>query len=326
MVDLGRRFRFGRAAALNLALLVALGLLPLYGDAYLLNQFTHYLLYGLFALSLSLVWGHAGILCFGQAAFFGLGAYIMAAVTKGLVPGLTGVLTQSWIGLPLAVLGTGLFAYLLGWFLFKGRLSGAYLGIVTLAISVLTERIATNTYYLGAYNGLTNVPVLMAGGYKLDDPVMLYYFIFVVCVLVYVFCLRVVSSPFGAVMAAVKHNENRAEFFGYDIARVKVKAFTLGAMVAGLAGALFAAVAEFVSPTMLGFKQSTEVLIWTAVGGREVLLASFMGALAVRTLESYLSDWLTTYWLVALGLFFVICVVFFPRGVFGRIMAERRGG
>ncbi len=99
--------------------------------------------------------------------------------------------------------------------------------------------------------------------------------------------------------------------------------FAMGAAVAGLAGALFAVVTEFVSPTMIGFGLSTEVLIWVALGGKEVLLASFMGAILVRLLESVLSDLMTYYWIMALGLFFVVCVMFFPKGVFGNLFTKR---
>jgi branched-chain amino acid transport system permease protein/urea transport system permease protein len=140
---------------------------------------------------------------------------------------------------------------------------------------------------------------------------------------VYLFCDRIVRSPFGTILAAVRSNEARAEFFGYNIARYKIIIFAIGAAVAGLAGALFAAVTEFVSPTMLGFGLSTEVLIWVALGGKEVLLASFLGAMLVRMLEAFLSDLLTYYWILILGMFFVICVIFFPKGVFGNLLAVR---
>ena len=298
-------------------------ILPLIGDDYLIVQLTQYLVYGIFAIGLSLVWGYGGILCFGHAVFFGLGAYVMALTAKGMIPGISGILTTSLMGIIIAVVVVALFAVVLGYFLFYGRLSGPYLGIVTLAIAVIAERIAVKWYYIGGYNGLVNVPPLSIAGLEIISIKPLFYVILAIGLGVYLVCDRIVRSPFGTILAAVRDNEVRAEFFGYNIAGFKIMIFAIGAAVAGLAGALFAAVTEFVSPTMLGFGLSTEVLIWVALGGKEVLLASFLGAMLVRVLESYLSDLLTYYWILILGLFFVFCVMFFPKGVFGNLFATR---
>jgi branched-chain amino acid transport system permease protein/urea transport system permease protein len=297
---------------------------PLVGDDYFIAQLTQYLVYGIFAISLSLVWGYGGILCFGHAIFFGLGAYVMGLATKGMIPGISGILATSLMGIILSVVVVALFAVVLGYFLFYGRLSGPYLGIVTLAMAVIAERIAVKWYYIGGYNGLINVPPLSIAGWEIISINTLFYVILAIGTGVYLVCNRIVRSPFGTIMAAVRDNEMRAEFFGYNIPSYKIIIFAVGAAVAGLAGALFAAVTEFVSPTMLGFGFSTEVLIWVALGGKEVLLASFLGALLVRVLESYLSDLLTYYWILILGLFFVFCVMFFPKGVFGSLLSEKR--
>jgi branched-chain amino acid transport system permease protein/urea transport system permease protein len=306
--------------------LVVLGLLilfPLIGDDYLTVQLTQFVVYGIFAMSLSLVWGYAGILCFGHAVFFGLGAYIMALTTKDMIPGISGLMTSSFVAIAMSILVVALFAAVLGYFLFYGRLSGPYLGIVTLAIAVIAERIAVKWYYIGGFNGLINVPPLSFAGWELIDQNVLYYSIVTIGFGVYLFCDRIVRSPFGTILSAVRSNETRAEFFGYNIAQYKIIVFAIGAAVAGLAGALFAAVTEFVSPTMLGFGLSTEVLIWVALGGKEILLASFLGAMLVRMLEAFLSDLLTYYWILILGMFFVVCVMFFPKGVFGNLLASR---
>jgi branched-chain amino acid transport system permease protein/urea transport system permease protein len=311
----------------DLVRLVVLGLLlifPLIGDDYLIVQLTQFVIYGIFAMGLSLVWGYAGILCFGHAVFFGLGAYIMALATKNMIPGIAGFMTASVLAISLSVVVVALFAAILGYFLFYGRLSGPYLGIVTLAIAVIAERIAVKWYYIGGFNGLINVPPLSIAGWEIIDQNALYYVIVAIGFGVYLFCDRIVRSPFGTILAAVRSNEVRAEFFGYNIARYKIIIFAIGAAVAGLAGALFAAVTEFVSPTMLGFGLSTEVLIWVALGGKELLLASFLGAMLVRMLEAFLSDLLTYYWILILGMFFVMCVMFFPKGVFGNLLATRR--
>ncbi len=309
--------------AVQLVIMAGFVFFPLVGDDYLVVELTQYLVYGIFAMGLSLVWGYAGILCFGHAVFFGLGAYVMALATKGMIPGIGGMLASGWGGMGLAVITVGLFAVVLGYFLFYGRLSGPYLGIVTLAISVIAERVAIKWYYIGGYNGLTGIPPLSVAGREITGIVPLYYVIVCFGTGVFLVCRRIVGSPFGTIVAAIRDNENRAEFFGYNIAYYKIVIFAVGAAVAGLAGALFAVVTEFVSPTMIGFGMSTEVLIWVALGGKEVLLASFLGALLVRAMESFLSDMLTYYWFLILGLFFVACVMFFPRGVFGRLFEAR---
>lgn len=312
-----------RAEIIRLVVLVFMVLFPIIGDDYLVSMLTQFIIYGIFAMGLSLVWGYTGILCFGHAVFFGLGAYIMALATKKMIPGITGILITSSGAITLAVVVVSLFAILLGYFLFYGRLSGPYLGIVTLAIAVISERIAVKWYYIGGFNGLINVPPLSIAGWEILSLKALFYVVLAFGLLVYIVCDRIVRSPFGSILAAVRDNEVRAEFFGYNIARFKITIFAIGAAVAGLAGALFAAVTEFVSPTMLGFGLSTEVLIWVALGGKEVLLASFLGAILVRVLEAFLSDILTYYWILILGMFFVVCVMFFPKGVFGNLLATK---
>ena len=307
----------------RIAVLLFFVVFPLAADDYMTILFTQYLIYGIFAMSLSLLWGYGGIFCFGHAAFFGIGAYVMALITKGMVPGFSGFLASTWMGLLLAVLSVALFALFLGYFLFYGRLSGPYLGIVTLAISVIAERIAVNWYYVGGFNGLTGIPVLSFFGWEVYGTRALFYFILGVAVAVYLLCDWLVRLPFGTILAAIRDNEMRAEFFGFNSANYKIAAFSIGASIAALAGALFSTVTQFVSPTILGFVFSTEVLIWVALGGKEVLVASFLGAVAVRMLEAFLSDILAYYWIMILGVFFVLSVMFFPRGIFGNLFSER---
>lgn len=122
-------------------------------------------------------------------------------------------------------------------------------------------------------------------------------------------------------LAAVRDNDRRVAFLGYNVALDKNIAFVLSAMVSALAGAMFAKFFGFVSPTLIGFSLSTEVLIWVAVGGRGVLMGAFLGAILVRSVESALSERFGNYWLLLLGGVFVVVVVFFPAGVFGRLLA-----
>lgn len=303
-------------AAIWLAILVA----PLFLDDWGVSQFAQYVTYGIFAMSLSFVWGHGGMLCFGQAIFFGIGAYLMALTTLEKFSWFGGSQT---VGLLLAICGPAIAAHLLGRVLFGGKgLQGAYFAIVTLCAAVIVEITAQHWRFIGGFNGLLGVPPLTIAWRDGVDAYMTsietYYAVFFAALAVFAGLTMIVRSPFGSVLAAIRGDENRTRYFGYETARFKIFAFTISGAIAGLAGALFTAQFGFVSPALCGFALSTEVLIWVAVGGRGVLMAAFLGAILVRSVESYLSDSLGNYWLMALGILFVATVVLAPQGVFGR--------
>ena len=305
------------ARPVGIAVFVLLALAPLLAGAYGVAQLTLYVIYGMLAMSLALIWGRAGLLCFGQAMFFGIGAYAMAISTKGMAGD---ALASSYVGLLLAIGAAGLFAALLGYFLFWGRgLSGPYLAIVTLAIALILERLLNNWYALGGYNGLLDVPPLtftsLGVGEDYWDPQPQFYVILAIAAVLYLGLEALLRSPFGVVLSAIKTDAVRLEFFGYRVMGLRVLVFVIGAGIAGLAGALFAAVEGFVSPTLIGFLLSTEVLIWTALGGREVLLAAFLGAIAVRWIESSLVGLFGDSWILVLGLVFMASVVLLPKGL-----------
>lgn len=287
------------------------------------TQIAQYLTYGIFAMSLALIWGHCGLMSFGHAVFFGLGAYAMSLSTLGMLPGLAGW-TSSYLGIALALAVPAVFANLLGRFLFYGKgLQGAQLAIVMLAVAVIAERLMARWPYAGGMNGLMSVPPVNLGLFGVEieifDPLPLYYLTLFAAIAVYVVLESQVRSRRGVVMRAVASDEARTTFLGYDTRAVKLSAFTVSAAVAGFAGALFVAQFGFVSPPLIGFGLSTEVLIWVALGGRHGLLTAFLGAIFVRLAENALADLLGPAWLLGLGLLFVLCVIFLPRGLLGEI-------
>jgi ABC-type branched-subunit amino acid transport system permease subunit len=305
------------ARPIGIAVFALLALAPLLVGAYALAQLTLYVIYGMLAMSLALIWGRAGLLCFGQAMFFGIGAYAMAISTKGMAGE---ALASTYLGLLLAIGAAGLSAAVLGYFLFWGRgLSGPYLAIVTLAIALILERLLNNWYALGGYNGLLDVPPLtfatLGVGDEYWDPASQFYVILAITAAAYLGLEALLRSPFGILLSAIKTDPERAAFFGYRVMGLRVLVLAIGAGIAGLAGGLFAAVEGFVSPTLIGFLLSTEVLIWVALGGREVLLAAFLGAIAVRWIESSLADLFGDYWILALGLVLMASVVLLPKGL-----------
>jgi urea transport system permease protein len=296
---------------------------PLMVGEWRLAQLAQVISYGILAISLAFVWGQTGLLCFGQAIFFGVGAYTMAVITKGLIPR---VGDGTGLGLVAATLLSGLVGLSGGMFMFRGRgLSGAYFAIVTLAAAVIAERATSHWGFIGGFNGLLDVPPLRYGFGRrrvdLVDPVPVYYVMLGAAALVYGVLLWIERSPVGTALRAVRDNEPRTAHFGFDVSAYKTFSFALSGGVAGFAGALFVTQFGFVSPALIGVPLSTEALIWAALGGREVLLAAFLGALVVRSVESALSEALGYYWLLALGVLFTASVVIFPRGLLGRLLA-----
>ena len=307
------------ATALTLLVWTALAIAPLLLGDWNTGLLTQYVIYGIFAISLGLIWGQAGILCFGQAVFFGIGAYAMALVTLGKLPWLGEGQT---VGLLLAILLPAVAAFIFAILMFYGRpLSGAHLAIVTLCASVVCEIAARRWDFIGGFNGLFGVPPLTSpfSGDMLST-VATYFVVLAAALVVYLIGLWIARSPLGTVLAAIRNDEHRTIHFGYDVRVHKIFIFTVAGAVAGLAGGLFTAQFGFVSPSLVGFSLSTEVLIWVAVGGRSVLLAAFLGALMVRLLENVMSASLDQYWLIAVGAVFVVVVVLMPQGLFGSLL------
>lgn len=307
--------------ALTVAVWVVLLCVPLFADEWSVSQLGQYLTYGILAMSLSFIWGQVGILCFGQAIFFGLGGYMMALTTLERFTWFGG---SQLMGLMLATLVPALAAYVLGKLLFVGRgLSGAFFAIVTLCAAFIVEIGAQRIDFIGGFDGLLGVPPLIASWRTGDDMLSAnetFYVVLGSALLIYLAILFIQRSPLGVALAAIRNNELRTASFGYRTTQYKVLAFTISGAVAGYAGALFTAQFGFVSPAVAGTALSTEVLIWVAVGGRGVLMAAFLGAVLVRTVENVLSDTLGPYWLLTLGVFFIVTVVVMPEGIFGRLL------
>jgi branched-chain amino acid transport system permease protein/urea transport system permease protein len=294
---------------------------PLWLGEWELARFAQLLCYGIFAMSLAFVWRQAGLLCFGQALFFGIGAYVAALAAKGMLPGLP---DSPWLGVLLGCAAGAVAAALLGLSLFIGRVvKGAFFGIVTLCAAVIAERIAINWDAIGGYNGLLDVPPPMLGG-ELDllDPRAGYWTIAAIAAAVAVLLGALGASAWGTVLRGIASDETRVSTFGYPVARHKVVAFAVGGGVAGLAGGFFAGQFGFVAPSALGFGLSTEVLVWVLIGGRQSLTAAFVGALGLKYLEGVLSETLGQYWLLALGVLLMLVVMYFPRGILGGLLAN----
>ncbi len=274
------------AAVIGVAFLL---LTPQFVELDTLLDLTVYVIMAILALSLGLVWGYGGILCFGQAAFFGLGAYSYAIAVVNI--------GESTVPFLLAIAVPAAFAALLGYFMFYGRISDVYLGVITLTVTLILFNSVNSTagpeYHIGAarlggFNGIPSIPPLNIPG-RPDDALDLegMFYLSTGLLLATYFGLRaLLASRFGRVIVGIRENERRAELLGYDPRAYKLATFTIGGGLAGLAGCLFANWGAFVSPTIFGLAQSAQIIIWVIVGGRGTLIGPILGCVAM--------EWLTT--------------------------------
>jgi len=312
----GRRPRAAaRAGELGAALAVVLLLaaLPMLADGRTVALVARFLVLGLAAMSLDLLWGYAGQLSFGHAAFFGMGAYTAALTLDKL--DLAGV---GLVAIGLAVALPTLFALVMGMVLFYGRVRGVYFGIVTLLVALLCEQLATTWIgFTGGSNGVIVTETLAIGPLHLDGIETTYYTVLAVCLAALLAAVWLTRGRLGRALVASRLNEPRTEALGYDVAALRTVVLCASAALAGLAGALYVPVEGFVYPSQLGIVASTGLIVWVTIGGRGTLLGAFLGAFVVNYLESLLSGRLQNSWLLVTGVFLVVIVLMQPRGILG---------
>ncbi len=310
------------AASENGAALVAflvLALLPVFISGYPIYILPQYMLFGVMAMSLGLLWGFGGILSFGQAGFFALGAYTMGLAMQGAF----GV-NPAYVGLLLSILVGGGLAAITGYFLFSAGVRATYFVLVTLALSIMMEQIAVSQSDItGGWNGmyidrmaLTFGPL---GEINLFDDAPSYYAVLPVVIAVYILLRWLLRARFGKVLIGIRENEDRLTALGYDASIYKTCAFALSGAIACFAGALYGTHANFVAPSLGGVLFSTEVVVWVAIGGRGSLLGALLGGIVVASLSNYLSTITPEYWQLAIGLIFILVIVFLKGGVAGAI-------
>lgn len=306
MTDIIRRHR---VAAVLIVLLIFPFVLPYQALA------SNILIFGLFALGFNLVFGYTGVLSFGHAAFFGIGAY-----GAGIA-----IVHFGWpwfVAIPLGVAGAGLTAMIMGALAIRTR--GIYFAMVTLALAQCVYYIVYQMDdWSGGEDGLTGVSVrqvdLGFAQLSLLDPTVKYYFVLAfVAVAIYVFS-RILASPFGAVLEAIRENENRARACGYDVRLTKWLAFVISGLFCGLAGALYAIHLSVVPIEILHYHMSGQVVMMALLGGMGTFFGPFIGAIVFLLLEDVVTS-MTSHWQLVLGLVFMACVLFFPRGIWGSIL------
>tara|TARA_R110002110_G_scaffold21165_37_gene84412 strand:+ start:43 stop:1044 length:1002 start_codon:yes stop_codon:yes gene_type:complete len=281
-------------------------------------------IYGMLGLSLGLIWGFGGILCFGQAAFFGLGAYTyaIAAVNIG----------ESTVPMVLAVLVPAIFAALLGAMMFYGRLTDVYLGVITLVVTLILFKFVNSSAgpqfvigkaRMGGFNGIPGFQTLNVPGnpdaYVWGDPY--FYVCAVALVIVFLLVTCLLRSSFGRIAIGIRENETRMALMGYDVAVRKTILFAIGAAIAGLAGALFANWAEIVTPGLFSLGQSAEIIIWCIVGGLGTRFGPILGAAGLAYLKFVLGQQSMIDNTLITGLILVMFVLFLPKGLVPAVAA-----
>lgn len=270
------------------------------------------LCFALFACAFNLLLGYTGLLSFGHAAFFGGAAYAAGYAVKqwGVSPEigvLAGLLVGGLLGAAVGVLAI--------------RRQGIYFAMVTLALAQIVYFVAVKAPFTGGEDGLQGIPRgHLFGLIDLSDPFAMYYFVLAIFLVGFWLIARIVDSPFGQVLKAIRENEARALSLGYDVDRFKLLAFVLSAALSGMAGATKALVFQFASLTDVHWTMSGEVVLMTLLGGVGTLFGPMVGAFMVVALHSELSalgSWVT----VIIGATFVVCVLVFRRGIVGELQA-----
>ncbi len=278
-------------------------------DSFTAYQLGLYLLYGMVGQGIALCWGRTGFLPLGQALFFGIGAYVAGAVLRtdaGWLLILPTVL--------LACLVPALLAGIVGALVFNRQIgSGPYFSLITLALAMLGFQLANSMDELtGGFNGMTGISGLPG----IDTYETLYFVIVGALAVVTLGLAHVLRAPFGQLLSAIRDNEERLQFFGFNTGLMKALAFAISGGVAGLAGALYAPHQGIVTPQAVGFLLSAELVIWTAVGGRASLAGPVIGAVLIGFLAAGLRDSFR-FWEVVVALVFIVVVLRLPDGLVG---------
>jgi branched-chain amino acid transport system permease protein len=330
---IGRGLWFWLAAAI--VLLAALAY-PQLADGYTVGNTVYFFTWTFMALGLCLIWGYGGTLSFGQTAFFGLSGYTYGVLTLNF--GAAYGFTLFALVASLAV--SAVFAAVLGYFLYFGRISGVFLGIVTLSVTLVFERFMAQTagpeWHLGVarlngYNGMNGMPPLtlpwFGGGIVLFPDVELYYVVLAILVVTYLGLRILVNSKFGNVLVAIRENPERAEMLGYDIRKYQLIAFVIGAALAGLSGTLYTSWGQYITPSSMSITAAALPIVWVAVGGRGDLTATLIGTLAVLSAFQALTIYGSQYALVVMGALLVATVLIAPEGLivtFSRFVTRMR--
>jgi len=320
----------------SLLLLLYLALTPMFSNAFGVELTGKFIVLMIFAIALDLVWGYAGLLSLGHAVFFGLGGYMLAlsySLQKGVpsfmarfqiteIPLFMKPLTSIPMAFVLGLVLPSVIAFVIGYFIFKSKVSGVYFSLITLALAKLFEMIAINNQaYTGGFNGLMGLPRFPIGGKPMELD-SYYYLVLAIAVVVYLFAHWLMNSRFGKIVKSIRENEPRIAFLGYNVAHYKIFVFVISGFISGLAGMLYVPMNGFFSPNEIGLALSTMIVVYVAIGGRGTIIGPAIGAFLINLLQNELSEQYPAFWQLLLGLIIVLVVLFFPKGIYGTLQEK----
>ena len=336
-----RRTEFIVVGLIAFFLIVVFPLLNAYGvvSNFTITLWGKYLCYALLAISVDLLWGYTGLLSLGQALFFSLGGYMMGMHLMRMIGDLGQyhkpipdfLVFLGWSELPsfwkpfssfpfammMVLLLPGLLSLIFGFLAFRSRIKGVYFSILTQALTYgASLMFFRNDMLMGGNNGFTDYKFIL--GYDIRDAATqraLYITTAVMLLIVYAGCRWLSGTKFGLVQQAIRDGENRALFSGYATAHFKLFVFVLAALIASVGGALFVPQAGIINPEEMKPEKSLEAVVWVAVGGRGTLVGPIVGAIGFNALKSWATRAFPDYWLIILGVLFIIVVLFLPGGV-----------
>jgi branched-chain amino acid transport system permease protein len=298
------------------ALLAAVPFMPGVSRYYLLLAFDA-LLFGAIAMSLDLLIGYTGLVSFGHAAFYGLGAYATAVLLE------RGVLSL-WACIGAALLVVGLYALVVSYFATARR--GIYFALLTLIFAEVVYTFFRYTQTFGGSDGIQGLPdAALFPGILIDTPTRKYYLVLVYLLFAWIVCRVLVASHFGRVLVAIRENEDRARFLGYNVQRYKMGACMISALLTGVGGAIYPIRSAFATPDLMVWTESGEFIISVMIGGLGTLVGPIIGGAFFTLLRDKVSSVVDWYFLV-IGAVLVVIVLFMPRGLLGlrRLVQLRR--
>jgi branched-chain amino acid transport system permease protein len=295
------------AAVVAFAALAALPLTPFMSKYYLLLAFDA-LVFGAIAMSLDLLMGYTGLVSFGHAAFYGLGAYAAAVLLE------RGVLSL-WACLGFALVVVGCYALIVAYFATSRR--GIYFALLTLIFAEVVYTFFRYTQTFGGSDGIQGLPeAVLWPGMPIDTPARKYYLVLGYLAVAFVVCRIVVRSHFGKVLVAIRENEDRARFLGYNVQRYKMGVCMISALLTGIGGALYAMRAAYATPDLMLWTESGEFIISVMIGGLGTLVGPIIGGAFFTILRDKVSSYVDWYFIV-IGLVLIVIVLFMPRGIVG---------
>ena len=339
----------GEAIGFIAFLVLVLVIFPLAMPVFRLNLVGKYLSFGFVAIGLVLLWGRCGVLSLGQGVFFGLGGYCMAMFLKLEASDPESTSIQSTPGIPdfmdwnqltalpwfwepfkslpftfLAIFVVpAVVAFIIGWAMFRRKVGGVYFAIITQALAlIMSLGIDGNQGYTGGRNGITDLRTLLGWDIRTEDAQYTLYFLCVVLLALTALAAKyIINTRLGRVLVAVRDQEDRVRFSGYDVAIVRTSVFAFAAVLSGIGGAMFVLQVGFMSPSIIGIVPSIEMVIFTAVGGRLSVMGAIIGCLIVNWGKTAFSEAYPDAWLYLMGGTFISVVMFFPNGIAG--LAEK---